>query len=341
MLFPGYQGALGLAQNSVLSLAILAVGWCFVARGRELAGGAVWGLLAYKPVWAAAFILVPLLTRRWRMLAGMVGAGVLFGLATLPVVGMKSWLDWLRVGREAAHGYNVIENWIFLGRDLLGIPRRWLLDFQAEMAVQDRPVAAVLGWGLWLAVVGATVAVALARRREVRAADGYGAAFVGIGAWASCLHFIYYDVTLAALPVALLLTDPRRFLRPVVLAAAPAPPELAAYYAPRPHCEPPPDPTAIPAGPRSVAVLNSAVLTFVALLILIEQTFNNMAIDATVLIARLPTTGPFPNPLKFSTQQHGTPWETFVLLGLWAYCGARVLRRGSEAAADSIREQLR
>src|SRR5439155_25929114 len=205
----------------IVSLAILAVGWYFVARGRELTGGAVWGLLAYKPVWAAAFVLVPLLTRRWRMLAGMLGAGVLFGLATLPLVGVKGWLDWLRIGREAAHAYNVLENWIFLGRDLLGIPRRWLLEFKAEEAVADRPVAAVVGWGLWLAVVGATAAVALARRREVRQADGYGAAFVGIGAWVSCLHFIYYDVTLAALSVALLLTDPRRFLRPVVLAAAP------------------------------------------------------------------------------------------------------------------------
>jgi hypothetical protein len=32
-----------------------------------------------------------------------------------------------------------------------------------------------------------------------------------------------------------------------------------------------------------------------------------------------------PNTFTFSTGQHGTPWDTFVLLGLWAYCGVRVL----------------
>ena len=30
-------------------------------------------------------------------------------------------------------------------------------------------------------------------------------------------------------------------------------------------------------------------------------------------------------PLKFATTQMGTPWDTFVLLALWAYCGMRVV----------------
>jgi hypothetical protein len=333
LVFPGYQGGLYLAQNSALSLTILAVGWYFVARGREWAGGMTWGLLVYKPVWAAAFVLVPLLTRRWRMLAGMIGAGLLFGLLTLPVVGITPWLQWLQIGKEAAAAYNVDENWIFIGRDLLGIPRRWLLDFQRPVQTaydRDRPVAAVAGWGLWLAVVGGTVAVALARRRRVRAVDGYGAAFVGLGAWASCFHFIYYDAALAALPVALLLTDPRRFLRPVVVAAAPVPDELAHYYAPRPLGEPPPAPTGIKVEPRLAAVLNSAVLTFVALLILVEQSFNNLALRASVSVGLLPSSWSLPRPLIFSTEQHGTPWDTFLLLALWAYCGVRVLMSGND-----------
>jgi hypothetical protein len=324
MLFPGFPGAVGLGQNSILSLAILAVGWYFVARGRDFAGGVVWSLLAYKPVWAMAFVLVPLLTRRWRMFAGMVGAGALFALATVPFVGTHAWVDWLRIGREAARGYNVIENWIFLGRDLLGIPRRWLLEFRAEMAVHDRWAAAIAGWALWTTVVGMTVIVAIAHREAVRPSDGYGAAFVGIGAWASCIHFIYYDVTLAALPVALLLTNPRRFLTPVLLATGPAPPKLAAYYAPRPLQELPP-PTTIAAEPQSAAVLNSPVLTIVVLLLLIEQTLNAWAVTVTVSIGALATNGPVPNTLKFSTLQNGTPWDTFLLLLLWAYCGARIL----------------
>src|SRR5262249_46635189 len=157
---------------------LLTCGWLLVTRGLDAAGGAVWGLLAYKPTWAAAFALVPLLTRRWRMLAGMVGVGLLFGLATVPLVGVKSWQHWLRVGREAAAAYNVDENWIFLGRDLLGVPRRWLLDFSKPLDQRDRPAATVIGWGLWLTVVGTTAAVALGRPRRVRESDGPGPAFV-------------------------------------------------------------------------------------------------------------------------------------------------------------------
>jgi hypothetical protein len=333
MVFPGYQGSLYLGQNSILSLTILTAGWYLVSRGNEWAGGAVWGLLAYKPVWAAAFVLVPLLTGRWRMLIGMIVGGLVFVLATLPAVGIDQWVNWFRVGREGAANYNVDENWIFLGRDLLGIPRRWLLDFQApihNVRERDRPAAAVAGWALWLAVVGTTTAVALARRRLVRTIDGYGAAFLGIGAWASCYHFIYYDVALAAFPVALLLTNPWRFLRPTLLAAEPVPEELRGYYSPRLLRELPRDTTSVPVVPRSAAVLNSMVLTCVALLILIEQGFNNVAIGGSVSIEWLPTSWSIPQPLRFSTTQQGTPWDTFVLLGLWAYCGARGLMSSPE-----------
>src|SRR5207249_4405227 len=76
MVFPGFAPSLHLAQNSALSLAIVMVGWWLVTRDCEWAGGAVWGLLAYKPVWAAAFLLVPLLTRRWRMMIGMIVVGL-------------------------------------------------------------------------------------------------------------------------------------------------------------------------------------------------------------------------------------------------------------------------
>src|SRR5205823_6328402 len=93
------------------------------------AGGVVWGLFAFKPVWGLAFFLVPLLSGRWRMCLAMVGTGAALGLLTLPVVGVQTWFDWLQVGREAAGVYNVNENWIHLSRDLQGIPRRLLLDF--------------------------------------------------------------------------------------------------------------------------------------------------------------------------------------------------------------------
>src|SRR5207253_2803043 len=81
--------------------------WGLAVRGRNVAGGMVWGLLAFKPVWAAAFFLVPLLTRRWRFALAMLGTGAALGLATLPFVGLQTWFDWLAVGREATGLYNV------------------------------------------------------------------------------------------------------------------------------------------------------------------------------------------------------------------------------------------
>jgi arabinofuranan 3-O-arabinosyltransferase len=324
MIFPGFGPSLHLAQNSALTLAILMIGWWLVSRGMDVSGGIVWGLLAYKPVWAAAFLLVPLLTRRWRMLAAMVVTGIVLALATVPIVGVRSWLHWLRIGQSAAALYKIDENWVFLSRDLLGIPRRWLLDFDAPAATRDRPEAAIIGWSLWAIVVATTILVALRRRRVVQPADGYGAAFVALGAFATCFHFIYYDCLLAVLPMTMLLADPRRFVRPILVAVGPAPPKLAGYFSPRPLAELPHSDLG-PVRPFSAAVLNSFVLTAFASLILIEQGLTNLNAKATILLERNRDGETLQNALTFSTGQHGTPWDTFVLLALWGYCGIRVL----------------
>jgi hypothetical protein len=205
MIFPGYAGAVNLAQNSVLSLALLTVGWLLVTRGRPVAAGVVWGFLAFKPVWAASFFLVPLLTRRWRVAAAMALTGTALVLATLPVVGIGAWFEWLAIGRVGSGGYEIHTNWIILSRDLSGLPRRWLLTFPVKENPQPlAPLATALGLAIWLGVTTATVLVALRHRREPAPVDGPGAAFVLLGAYFSCFHFIFYDALVAALPVLLL-----------------------------------------------------------------------------------------------------------------------------------------
>ncbi len=333
MVFPGFSASLHLAQNSAFSLAILLVGWWLVSRGWEAAGGIVWGLLAYKPVWAAAFLLVPLLTRRWRMFLAMTCTGLVLVLATLPFVGIEAWRQWIRVGRAAAALYNVNENWVFMSRDLLGIPRRWMLNFAEDEHTRDRAAAAIAGWSLWAVVLIATACVALSRRRAVSRIDGYGAAFVGIGAWATCFHFIGYDSLLAVFPVVLLLIEPRRFVTPILLAAAPVPRALADYFAVR-RVTNLPSPATLPVTPPTVAVLNSFVLTVVALLIVIEQGFSLLQMSASVSFGALSTekNALLKSPMVFTTGQPGTPWDTLVLLALWAYCGARTLMGAEEPA---------
>jgi hypothetical protein len=245
MFFPGYNGALCLSQNALLSLAVLMLGWLLIARGRPWLGGCVWGLLAFKPVWAAAFFLVPLLTGRWRVMAAMALTGLALAALTVPLVGWQPWLDWLAVGRAATARYATSESWVFLSRDVQTLPLRWLVRFADLRAVEDGlPAAVGLGQALWGTAVAATVGVALWRRRRPAGVDGPPAAFLLLGAWLSCLHFMYYDVLLAGLPVCLLFTEPGRYLTPAPVGRPgprggwvwnPFPPTLLALLIVLPH----------------------------------------------------------------------------------------------------------
>lgn len=322
--YPGFAGSINLGQNATLTLAVLVWGWALAATGRSGWGGLVWGLLVFKPVWALAFFLVPVLTRRWRMAATMVVCGALLAAATLPVVGIRAWLDWLRVGRFATLLYNTDENWIFLSRDVLSIPRRWLLDFSDVHHVQDTLAAMLTGWALLILFFETTVRLAVLRRAERMPPVGPGAAFVFLGAWLSCFHFMYYDVLLTALPILLLFTEPRRWFEPRFILFAAAPDSrldeaATAYYRPQP-------PTAypIPDDPSRVAVLNSFVLTVLGVMALVEYVLPFVGLEVQVGAEMLKKTTEATEALrmvKLSTSLKGTPWHTFSLMLLWAWCG--------------------
>jgi hypothetical protein len=222
MVFPCVNGSIRLAQNAPLSLTFLVWGWLLVARGRLGWAGVIWGLLAYKPVWAVAFFLVPVLTRRWRMAGAMLACGTTLALLTLPFVGWHSWIDWLHVGREAAQLYDVDANWIEMSRDVLSIPRRVLFDFSRPSQERAEALAPTLiGWAALLVILETTVRLACFRWRRPIPFAGPSAAFVQLGAWLTCYHFMYYDVLLAALPVLLLFTEPRRYLEPIYVGGQP------------------------------------------------------------------------------------------------------------------------
>jgi hypothetical protein len=310
MIFPGFNGCISLGQNGILSMTVVLVGWWQLMRGRDGWAGVVWGLLAFKPVWAAAFFLVPLLTRRWRMAAGMAVSGLVQIALTLPVVGWQSWLDWLQIGRMAAIDYLRQENWIFLSRDLLGIPRRWLLDFDGGIAVdvEKHPLPTVLGWSLWTVVLVLTLFVAWRGRRRMQAVSGSAPSFVALGAIFACYHFMYYDVMIAVLPVVLLFTEPRRYLRPLFWRWPPPayPVEkvvaLQRYYQPTLNDLTLPPLPLLPEGrrPRWVRAPIPPLLVFLLLIVP-------------------------PVSIALDPSYHFPPSETFILLLLWAWCGYRVL----------------
>jgi hypothetical protein len=244
MLFPGFAGTINLGQNPLLSLALLGVGWWLVSVGRPGLGGVVWGCLAFKPVWAVTYFALALASRRWRLALSMGATGLVLILLTLPAGGLRPWFDWLAVGKIASAAYERDKSWVLLSRDVQNLPRRVLLDFPPEVGPGQSRYGSqpdVLGVGLWACVVGLWL-VGLWRlssprfqlssplthidprsaaeprvpsppgvpRGEGGQWDGPAGCFALLGAWLACWHFMYYDSLLAALPVFLLIRDPRK-----------------------------------------------------------------------------------------------------------------------------------
>ncbi|TMQ35554.1 MAG: DUF2029 domain-containing protein [Planctomycetota bacterium] len=337
LIYPGFAHGINLGQNPALTLAILVWGWVCIAAGREVSGGMVWGLLAFKPVWALAYFLVPLLTGRWRICLAMVATGIGLALATLPLVGWHAWFEWLQIGRDASELYAKDRNWIFLSRDLLTIPRRWLLDFDVPHAERTSLTATLLGWALLVAALACTVVVTLSRRDRGRVVTGPGAAFMFLGAWLACYHFMFYDLLLTALPALLLLTEPRRYLEPRLVAITALPnkgrfEEVKQFFRPRLATGMPEAGFAPVIGLRNVFVLNSVTLTLLILLLVVEYPLQGLKMSVSVAMPRLENKV-FPTPIVYSTGLAGTPLDTFCLIALWMWCGWLWLRTPVEEPA--------
>jgi arabinofuranan 3-O-arabinosyltransferase len=334
--FPGFNGTVCLAQNPLLSLAILLAGWTEIARGRQWAGGVLWGLLAFKPVWAAAFFLVPLFSGRWRVCLAMLVTGAVLAALTLPLVGWQSWFDWLAVARGASELYARDEKWIFLSRDLQNVPRRWLLHFD-DGGVGPIPFYVdPLCLGLLAGVVAVTAAVAVWRRRDPAAVDGPPAAFLCLGAWLSCLHFMYYDVLLAGLGVVLLFSHPRRYLPPIPVGPF-APPEgwgvrrfFLAAVSPAVNLIRGPSGTLSPQRVSSSNPMPLLDVPAIGTARLLGHTGGWVGYAfvpvVTLLLFALPHIADCCDYFFFGRTEHYPPFDTFCVLALWLWCGWTWLR---------------
>jgi hypothetical protein len=306
LLFPGCRGGIDLGQNSPMSIAILLWGWAFIVRGRPGWGGVVWGLLAFKPVWAISFLAALVLLWQWRAAIAMAVTGAALTLLTLPVVGVQAWFDWLHVGQLAANVYLTDRNWIFLSRDLFGIPRRIFLEFRDGKAVADRPIAAVVGWALWVIVALTTVLVTIRfwrRSNGQNALAGPFPCFVLLGAWLCTYRFMYYDALLAALGVIVLMTDPRPFFR------------------------------------KGWWPFASWAAIIVGIMLLIENVTSPLNVEATASVHGLKGTVTAADgrtketaPTFYIASGDFYPWDTLAVLALWLWCAAWISWRPSDAA---------
>ena len=312
--YPGFRPGLDLGQNHAISLAILLLGWALAVRGYQCAGGAVWGLFAFKPVWGIVFALVPLLMLRWRIVLAMGVVGCGLAIASLPVVGLNSWLDWLENGKEATETYNTNKNWIELSRDLAGLPKRILLDFSKPAGERPDPVADLSGWILWGCVFAGTIAIYWFRANR-REPTGLGAGFLFLGAYHCCFRFMYYDVLLSAAGVLVMCAHPGLFFRTPqfkLLGHEPGPFQRRA---------------------RLYGV--SIPLLLIALLLWNENGLMNFKPKASIGADyfAVPTTSPegkatFRTPVLSAASDYQHPVDTVLLLLLWAWAGWRLLRDG-------------
>ncbi len=313
LLFPGYRPGLDLGQNQVFTLTVAVWGWALASRGRDGLGGMVWGLFAVKPVWGLAFVVVPLVMGRWKFCLAMAVTGCGLAAATVPFTGVEVWKDWLAVGAEASETYKVNKNWIGLSRDLQGLPRRILTNFDIpEEQRRDNALAAQLGWALWGTVLFASAGVYLWRANP-RNQTGLAVGFLFLGAYLCCYRFMYYDSLLAAVGVFVLFATPAAAFRTW---------EFAVHGR-----GDPPD----PAGSKVLGYVSSVSLTIVALLVLCENWVYKFDPNATFALNGLAST---------TTDSAGTTarrvpqiagavgyfyaWDTALVLVLWAWSGVRL-----------------
>jgi hypothetical protein len=210
-----------------------------------------------------------------------------------------------------------------LSRDLLSIPRRWLLDFKTPPSEAVDLACTITGCALLVLILEPAIRLAILRSRQSSTSAGPIPAFLLLAGWFSCFHFMYYDVLLTALPLGLLLLNPSEFLKPRLMAIVPlreVHEDRTSGYRPTLQTGYPIKSWTLPVFSRQIVVLNSVTLTLIALLFLADHVGPVLDISASISAAGLKHL-PMPRPIEISTGSAGTPWVTFSLMLIWAWSG--------------------
>ena len=188
--WPTFYVLLRYGQLSALSLVIVTLAVFAAARGMGVAAGVLLGLLAYKPNLLVSPILLLVLTRRWRVLSGLVvgaSAELLLGLFLAGPDGMQSYIAGLV---DLARRPELVQFFPAESHSLRG-SFRLLLPWPGLVTVAG---LAAIPWATWMAA------------RVWRAHDDWRprwAALVIAGLLASP-HLLTYDLLLLAVPIVLI-----------------------------------------------------------------------------------------------------------------------------------------
>jgi hypothetical protein len=195
--YPGVGSTLHLGQNSLLTLALLALGWQDLVRRRDLMAGLWWGLLVYKIHWLLAVGWVPLAIGRPRVWLGMAASAGAFVLAATVFLGPAAWSRWAWQIVAVDHAYatdpEFREFLLILGCDLRSVSLRLF---------HTPTVGRIVGWTA-LAAVAAATSVWYRRRPTADPAGPEGAGLL-FASGLTAAHLYYYDETVFLLPLLVL-----------------------------------------------------------------------------------------------------------------------------------------
>ncbi|MHB8066579.1 MAG: glycosyltransferase family 87 protein [Desulfobaccales bacterium] len=138
LFFPGAVGNFLYGQNGYLSTAFLGGGLLLIDTHPFL-GGAIMGLLSYKPQLAFLIPVALAAGRNWKALAGAAVSAAALVAGSLLVFGGQVWAGFFNNLFQAAGLLDVPHLWqrmptVFAGARLLGANREWALALQAVAA---------------------------------------------------------------------------------------------------------------------------------------------------------------------------------------------------------------
>jgi len=192
--FPGVFMNFRWGQNGFLSAAILAAGVGTLETNPVL-GGAMLGLLVYKPQFAVFPFLILLLTKRWKALLSAIASALAISLVSLALFGVDQWIEFFRSLFVSSSNLMEVES--------ASIAAIQVSVYNAMMVLTESPLVSILAQGL--CSVGAIIAVCWIFRKSDRFALK-GAALV-LGIPLAIPYFMQYDLMILAVPLVLLAYD--------------------------------------------------------------------------------------------------------------------------------------
>ena len=196
--FPGVFMNFRWGQNGFLSAAILAAG-VGALETNPVFGGAMLGLLVYKPQFAVFPFLILLLTKRWKALLAGIGSALAISLVSLALFGAEQWVEFFRSLFVSSSNLMADESAI--------IAAIQVSVYNAMLVLTESPLVSILAQGL--CSIGTIVAVCWIFRKSSRFALK-GAALV-LGIPLAIPYFMQYDLMILAVPLVLLAYDYSQF----------------------------------------------------------------------------------------------------------------------------------